>query len=59
MLSAGDCDNILALIGDAALWIEPSVRVTDCRDAKDNKYLELAYPRVRRSWFPATTICSC
>lgn len=42
MLSAGDCDNILALIGDAALWIEPSVRVTDCRDAKDNKYLELA-----------------
>jgi putative PIN family toxin of toxin-antitoxin system len=26
----------------SALWFEPSVRVTDCRDAKDNKYLELA-----------------
>jgi predicted nucleic acid-binding protein len=24
------------------LAIEPTVRVNDCRDAKDNKYLELA-----------------
>jgi predicted nucleic acid-binding protein len=24
------------------LWFEPSVQVTDCRDQKDNKYLELA-----------------
>jgi putative PIN family toxin of toxin-antitoxin system len=25
-----------------AIWFEPTERVTDCRDAKDNKYLELA-----------------
>ena len=25
-----------------ALWIEPAEAVSDCRDAKDNKYLELA-----------------
>jgi putative PIN family toxin of toxin-antitoxin system len=33
---------VLALIMDAAVWVEPTLRVTDCRDAKDNKYLELA-----------------
>jgi uncharacterized protein len=25
-----------------AVWFVPSVRVTDCRDPKDDKYLELA-----------------
>jgi predicted nucleic acid-binding protein len=25
----------------AAVWFEPTVRVSDCRDPKDNKYLEL------------------
>ncbi len=34
--------RILDLLGNAAVRFEPSVRVTDCRDAKDNKYLELA-----------------
>ena len=24
------------------MWFSPSERVADCRDAKDNKYLELA-----------------
>jgi predicted nucleic acid-binding protein len=24
------------------VWFAPAERVTDCRDAKDNKYLELA-----------------
>ena len=24
------------------MWFAPAERVTDCRDAKDNKYLELA-----------------
>jgi predicted nucleic acid-binding protein len=24
------------------MWFEPTVRVTDCRDPKDDKYLELA-----------------
>jgi predicted nucleic acid-binding protein len=26
---------------DAAVWVEPAITVSDCRDAKDNKYLEL------------------
>ena len=26
----------------AALWIEPTERAGDCRDAKDNRHLELA-----------------
>ena len=35
-------DRILDILGAAALVFEPVERVTDCRDAKDNKYLELA-----------------
>ena len=27
---------------DRALWFDPVVQVTDCRDPKDDKYLELA-----------------
>jgi putative PIN family toxin of toxin-antitoxin system len=34
--------EILTLIADAAVRIEPRITVTDCRDQKDNKYLELA-----------------
>ena len=34
--------QILELMTAMALFVEPSLRVTDCRDAKDNKYLELA-----------------
>ncbi len=34
--------RFLAILRSAAVWFEPAVRVTDCRDAKDNKYLELA-----------------
>lgn len=41
-LTAGDRTTILALVADAAVRIEPKVTVTDCRDGKDNKYLELA-----------------
>jgi putative PIN family toxin of toxin-antitoxin system len=33
---------VLDLLLPRALAIEPTVRVNDCRDAKDNKYLELA-----------------
>jgi putative PIN family toxin of toxin-antitoxin system len=33
---------IMAILRDAALWYEPTVPVTDCRDPKDDKYLELA-----------------
>jgi putative PIN family toxin of toxin-antitoxin system len=34
--------EILELLTAAALWIEPAEKVEDCRDAKDNRYLELA-----------------
>jgi len=33
---------ILTTLRQGAAWFEPLERVTDCRDAKDNKYLELA-----------------
>ena len=34
--------EILELLATAALWIEPRLGVEDCRDVKDNCYLELA-----------------
>jgi putative PIN family toxin of toxin-antitoxin system len=34
--------RFLAILRNTAVWFEPAVRVADCRDAKDNKYLELA-----------------
>jgi predicted nucleic acid-binding protein len=30
------------MLAAAALWVEPSEKITDCRDPKDNCYLELA-----------------
>ncbi len=41
-LTAGRCDELLALLAAAAAWVEPSRHVSDGRDAKDNRYLELA-----------------
>lgn len=35
-------DRFLKILRDAAIWFNPAVRVTDCRDPKDDKYLELA-----------------
>jgi len=35
-------ERVLEILRRAAVWFEPEVRVTDCRDPKDNKYLELA-----------------
>jgi putative PIN family toxin of toxin-antitoxin system len=35
-------EGVLDILRRTAIWFEPAVRVTDCRDAKDNKYLELA-----------------
>jgi uncharacterized protein len=35
-------EHILAVLRGEAVWFEPSERVTDCRDPKDDKYLELA-----------------
>lgn len=33
---------ILTVLRQRAVWFEPAARVTDCRDPKDDKYLELA-----------------
>ena len=33
--------RILDIVGAAALMLDPTERVSDCRDVKDNKYLEL------------------
>nr|WP_294551583.1 putative toxin-antitoxin system toxin component, PIN family [uncultured Rhodopila sp.] len=41
-LTDNDQQEILELLTAAALWVEPVVKVDDCRDAKDNRYLELA-----------------
>jgi putative PIN family toxin of toxin-antitoxin system len=35
-------ERFLELLRSASIWFEPSVRVADCRDPKDDKYLELA-----------------
>jgi uncharacterized protein len=35
-------EHILEVLRGEAVWFDPSVRVTDCRDPKDDKYLELA-----------------
>lgn len=35
-------EGILSLLAAAAVWTEPGISVFDCRDPKDNKYLELA-----------------
>jgi putative PIN family toxin of toxin-antitoxin system len=35
-------DEILSLLDTYGVFFAPTERVTDCRDAKDNKYLELA-----------------
>ena len=34
--------RILEVLRGEAAWFEPKVAVADCRDPKDNKYLELA-----------------
>jgi putative PIN family toxin of toxin-antitoxin system len=35
-------ERVLEILRHAAVWFEPTVRISDCRDPKDNKYLELA-----------------
>ena len=34
--------QILEILRVEAVWFKPTVRITDCRDQKDNKYFELA-----------------
>jgi uncharacterized protein len=40
--SAEDARRFLSLVGQEADWINPTVRITACRDPKDNKFLEVA-----------------
>lgn len=42
ILTADRRHEVLALLSAAALWAEPTEKVRDCRDRKDNRYLELA-----------------
>jgi putative PIN family toxin of toxin-antitoxin system len=35
-------EHFLSILREAAVWFEPAVDVIDCRDPKDDKYLELA-----------------
>jgi uncharacterized protein len=35
--------DLLDQLVSGTFWFEPAVAVTDCRDAADNKYLELAF----------------
>lgn len=41
-LGRGRTEHILGVLTAAARFVEPVEHVNDCRDAKDNKYLELA-----------------
>jgi uncharacterized protein len=41
-VSAARRERIFDALRGRAVWFSPSERVADCRDAKDNKYLELA-----------------
>jgi putative PIN family toxin of toxin-antitoxin system len=42
VISSQRRDRILGVIRNSCVWFEPKMKVLDCRDAKDNKYLELA-----------------
>lgn len=42
LLPAERREQVLARVREAAVWFEPTVRIADCRDPKDDKYLELA-----------------
>lgn len=41
-ISPNRCEQLLRILRHAAVWFQPADRIADCRDPKDNKYLELA-----------------
>jgi hypothetical protein len=41
-ISSARRNAFLSALRDAAVWFDPTVRVADCRDPDDDKYLELA-----------------
>ena len=52
-------ERVLEILRRAAGWFEPEVRVTDCRNPKDDKYLELALAAGAETISAAMTISSC
>ena len=42
MFRFGAAITFSRLLRNTAIWFEPAVSLTDCRDPKDDKYLELA-----------------
>jgi putative PIN family toxin of toxin-antitoxin system len=42
VISAARREDFLRTLREAAVWFEPTVRVVECRDPKDDIYLELA-----------------
>lgn len=42
VLSPARRERVLGLVRETAVWFEPTIKVADCRDPKDDKYLELA-----------------
>jgi hypothetical protein len=47
------------LLSAAAIWIDPVEKVEDCRDAKDNRYLELALAAQAGVIVSGMRICWC
>ena len=41
-VDADQRETVLDLLRSVSVWFEPQQRIQDCRDVKDNKYLELA-----------------
>jgi uncharacterized protein len=41
-VNADQREAVLASLGSVAVWFETTHRIHECRDEKDNKYLELA-----------------
>lgn len=42
ILSLARRKRVLGLVREAAVWFEPTIKVADSRNSKDDKYLELA-----------------
>ena len=41
-VDGGQREAVLELLRSVCVWFEPQQQIHDCRDAKDNRYLELA-----------------
>ncbi len=41
-LQEDEVHSFLAALAREAKWVEPDVEISECRDPKDNKFLELA-----------------